>query len=445
MKKYFHYYIILLLFSCVKDYSVENAQRAKGSLQSDLTKYCLPKTIVGNYIISQSMTDSNFIQATVNVTRTGLYTIITDTVNGYYFKASGSFSSTGITQVTLSASGKPIAIGINNFKISFDTSICYVQINVLPIPGTTPAVYTLHGSPANCMNYSLHGIYAKNIVLNDSNKVSIELNVATTGTYSISTDTINGYHFSGSGILSNTGTQSVNLKAYGTPLQSSIDLFTVHALSSICTFKDTVTTPLVITGTDYFPLTKNSYWNYDLLINPPDTFARSITDTTRINGILYSILQETPAHGTAEQYYFRKTDTMYYEYGAVDKYTNALHFNPVINGEIEILKPGIATGDAWVSAVYSGPATISNQVIIFRYLFTCKDANAVVQLNGKTFTNVYKINMQPQLRSAVSYPFANTSDQVDIYYAKGVGIIYIRKIAGGYAFQELTIRNWLVN
>ncbi len=445
MKKYIQYYIILLLFSCAKDYSIENVQHAKGSLQSDLTNYCLPKTVVGNYIVNQLINDSNFIQVTVNVTRTGLYTIVTDTISGYYFRASGSFSATGITQVKIAAIGKPVAIGTDNFKMSFDTSVCYVQINVLPVPGTTPSVYTLHGSPTSCMNYSLYGIYAKNIPMNDSNKISIELNVTTTGTYAISTDTINGYYFSGSGYLSTTGTQSVNLKAYGTPQKASIDFFTVHALLSTCTFKDTVATPLLITGTDYFPLNKNNYWNYDFLNNLPDTFSRAITDTIRINGNQYFVLLETPSHGTAEQYFFRKTDTMYYEYGAVDKYTNALHFNPVINGEIGILKPGIATGDTWTSAVYSGPATISNQVIIFRYFFTCKDANAVVQLNGNTFANVYKINVQPQLRSALSYPFANTSDQVDIYYAKGVGVIYIRKIASGYSFQELSIRNWLVN
>jgi len=56
--------------------------------------YSLPAIVGGVYIAGQSTGDSNFIQVGVNVTRAGTYTITTDSINGYSFKATGNFNNT---------------------------------------------------------------------------------------------------------------------------------------------------------------------------------------------------------------------------------------------------------------------------------------------------------------------------------------------------------------
>ena len=443
MKKVLQYCFILLLFSCQREYSLENGQRAKGSLQSDISKDCLPKTIAGNYTQGISLNDSNFISVTVNVKQTGLFTISTDTVNGYYFNASGKFAAIGIIQVTLNGKGKPAAIGSDNFKVSFDTSTCNFQISTLAQNPT--AAYTLHGSPNTCMNFTMHGILAKNIPSTDSNYVSIELDVSSPGVYSIKTNTVNGYYFSGTGKVTATGIQKVNLKATGTPIQSGNDLFTVNAITTNCSFTDTVVTAVAVTNPDHFPLTANSYWNYDNLMSTGDTLNRKIVDSAIVNGRFYKIVNETPLNGSLTQFLFNKVDTNYYEYCSADQYTTSLKFAPEIKANILFLKENLSTDSSWVSDEYIGPATINQQAIFIQYKFTCKDANATVTLNGKTFAHVYIIELKPQVRSAVTYPYSSTGEIKTIYYAKGVGIIYSKTIVNAYIFQERQIRNWQVN
>jgi len=443
MKKVFQYCFILLFFSCQREYSFENGQRAKGSLQSDITDNCLPKTITGNYIQGISLTDSNFITVAVNVKQAGLYKISTDTVNGYYFNASGSFAATGIIEVQLNGKGKPSAIGTDNFKVSFDTSTCILQISTLSQNPT--AAYTLHGSPNTCMNFAMHGVLAKNIPATGSNYVTVELNVASPGSYSLKTNTVNGYYFSGTGKLNSTGIQTVSLKATGTPLQSGNDLFTVNAATTNCSFIDTVLNVVAVTNPDHFPLTANSFWNYDNLLSTGDTLNRKIVDSTIVNGRFYKRVNETPVNGSVTQFLYNKVDTNYYESCSADAYTTSVKFAPEIKADILFLKENLSTDSFWVSDEYIGPATISQQVIYLQYKFTCKDANATVTVNGKTFAHVYIIELKPQVRSAVTYPYASTGEIKITYYAKGVGIIYSKTIVNNNLFQERQIRNWQVN
>ena len=443
MRKVLQYCFILLLFSCQREYSFENGQHAKGSLQSDLTNNCLPKTITGNYIQDISLTDSNFIMVTVNVKQAGLYNISTDTVNGYYFTASGSFAATGMVQVNLNGKGKPLAIGTDNFKVSFDTSTCSFQISTIAQNPT--AAYTLHGSPNTCMNFRMHGVLAKNVPATDSNYVAIELDVRSPGIYSLKTNTVNGYYFSGTGKLTSTGIQSINLKAIGTPVQSGYDIFTVTATTTICNFTDTVLTAVAVSNPDHFPLTGNSYWNYDDLLNHGDTLNRKIVDSAILNGRFYKTVNETPLNGSVTQFSYNKVDTNYYEYCSADEYTTSLKFAPEIKANILFLKENLSTDSSWVSDEYIGPATINQQAVFLQYKFTCKDANATVTVNGKTFAHVYIIELKPQVRSAITYPYAPTGEIKITYYAKGVGIIYSKTIVNSYLFQERQIRNWQVN
>ena len=240
------FFLSALFISCQKEVSFEIGQISKGSLQS-ASGDCLPKTIGGTYKAAQVLSDSNYIDVSINVSQTGIYTVVSDTVNGYSFKGSGSFSTTGVNSVRLKGSGTPLAAGNNIFAIRYDTSLCYVPITVLAGGGSGgTAVYTLQGSGGACMNFALAGTYTQATALTAANKVTIQVNVTTIGTWNITTSTTTGFTFSGSGSFTTTGVQTIVLNGTGTPTTVGSQTFTVNAGGGSCTFPVTVvanTTP----------------------------------------------------------------------------------------------------------------------------------------------------------------------------------------------------------
>ncbi len=122
--------LLLVLFSCQKEKSFELGKPSKGSLKS-ASGDCLPKKVEGIYRAGKAPNDSNFIEVTVEVTETGRYDIQTDTVNGYYFKGSGNFAGTGAQSVRLKAFGIPGATGTDDFAVFFDSSLCFISVDVV--------------------------------------------------------------------------------------------------------------------------------------------------------------------------------------------------------------------------------------------------------------------------------------------------------------------------
>ncbi len=105
-----------------------------------------------------------------------------------------------------------------------------------------PASYTI-GSGGSCSNTTVNGLYYKNTALNTSNNVNIDATVTTVGSYMITTDTVNGYSFSGNGDFVSTGVVQLTLFGRGTPLLSQTDNFVATASDTMgtCTFSLTVT------------------------------------------------------------------------------------------------------------------------------------------------------------------------------------------------------------
>lgn len=217
MKKQLMYWmaaVIVLIIGCQKELSFEGpGTPAKGSLQFDVTGDCLPKTVNGIYAASAALVPAtNTITVQVNVTQTGTYVVTTDTVNGYFFRATGTFTALGMTTVTLRGNGTPFAAGTDNFVVSFDGTICDIAVTVVPA-GTGAAVYT-----ANCAGATVSGTYQVGTNLTASNTIVIPITVATAGTYSI-TASVNGMTFSGSGSLTTSSTSiTLNGVTTTTPL-----------------------------------------------------------------------------------------------------------------------------------------------------------------------------------------------------------------------------------
>jgi hypothetical protein len=124
---------ICLLVSCSKEHSLETGSGgtpATGLLVKDEEDNCLPATIHGSYNAGEAVTDSNYVEMTVTITKPGTYYISTDQQNGVSFADSGYFAIIGTRTLKLGAIGTPILPITTDFTVLFDTSACAFSINV---------------------------------------------------------------------------------------------------------------------------------------------------------------------------------------------------------------------------------------------------------------------------------------------------------------------------
>ena len=253
--------LILLLFtvlSCEKERSLEDSKAtntSQGSLQSDAGE-CLPKLVNGNFVAGVTLGATHSIEVDVTVDEVGSYFITTDTLNGYYFSATGEFTTTGLNAVTLTGKGKPLAEGGDIFTVTYDSTSCTVDVNVLPTSGSVPAVFTLQTNGATCMDAVINGTYTKGVALNSTNKVDIKVNVVTIGSYAVAATATNGMNFSGSGSFNATGIQTITLTGSGTPVNDGSIAVPVAVGNSNCSF----TVPVVVGTTN--PPTSTYKWKF---------------------------------------------------------------------------------------------------------------------------------------------------------------------------------------
>jgi len=442
-------FLLSFIAGCQKELSFEQPllNSAEGSLKSSTSGDCLPIIVKGTYKAGVNVGDTNYVDIEVDVTKVGSYTIASNPVNGYSFNGAGDFTILGATTVRLKAVGKPTVAGNDDFNITFDSTTCFFSIDVIagtpPPPPGGPAAFILAGMPGICGSFVPSGNYVLNTALTTSNTVTVGVNVTTAGSYTISTNPVNGMQFSATGVFATTGNQTVVLNGSGTPAAAIASNFTVTAGTSTCTFTITVTgtpPPPPVTNNDYFPLTANSWWSYDSPSSPGDSIKRVNNATASNNGNIYRVFEEFDAGGTSQwEYYYRKSGNDYLEYLEVHNYS-ILTFDGTVEGDILFLKEGLTTGATWMSAEYTGTVnTISTKL---RYSFTCTDANATVTVNGKTFNNVYKITWKPQV-SIMGTSYADEVLTWNSYYAKGIGLIYT-KVTDGVNTEEVNIRNWKI-
>ncbi|HEV8282806.1 MAG TPA: hypothetical protein VGQ09_00775 [Chitinophagaceae bacterium] len=121
--------LLASLYSCKKEYSYEGGPLSSGYLVKDLNNNCTG-TLKGNYIVGKNLTDSNFLELEIYVSKAGSYNIQSDHINGYSFAGSGSFADTGIISIKLPTNGRPLNQGTNLFSIQYDSSTCQVVVNV---------------------------------------------------------------------------------------------------------------------------------------------------------------------------------------------------------------------------------------------------------------------------------------------------------------------------
>jgi len=118
----------------------------------------------------------------------------------------------------------------------------YVAILLLFAAGCIKE-YSYEYKPANtlkdvqgiCLPSVIHGTFFNNTSLdNDTAYIELQVNVAVTGSYFITTDLQNGFQFADSGTFNTTGLQTVHLKPTGNPVDTGYTNFTVCYDTSCC-------------------------------------------------------------------------------------------------------------------------------------------------------------------------------------------------------------------
>lgn len=199
---------------------------------------CINFTINGNYYAGIATNVSNTINMSVNVTKVGSYTINTNAANGISFSDAGSFATLGQHTVTLLAKGVPMRSESTAFIPNTGTVTCNFYLNVAPLP--PPAVFTLSGAPNACAPATVNGFYILSKPLDAANTVVIQADVSTAGSYTVSTNTVNGISFTASGVFAGTGLQNIVLRGSGTPQATGQSTIKPNYGTSACSF--TITT-----------------------------------------------------------------------------------------------------------------------------------------------------------------------------------------------------------
>lgn len=407
-------FLSVLFFGCQKETSFEigNTKLSVGSLQADGTSGCLGATVSGTYYKDSTLNSSHYANLNVKVDSAGSYTIKTDTIQGYYFNASGNFTTSGIQVVKLRGNGKPLSVGTHIFTVTYNGTICEFSVTVIAGSGGT-SVFTV-----NCTGASLSGSYVTGTAMTSANTVDLNVNVTTIGTWGISTaPAVNGIIFSGSGTFTATGAQTITLTATGTPAAAGAFNFPVAVGGTTCNFQVSCNNPA-----DYFPRTSGSNWSYEFNGNPNDSMlVKVIPQTFSVSGNTYNIFlwTDTASSGFDTSGYYRRAGPDYYEWGDISWGI----LDTPYRAEHIFLKDNQTVGATWSSPQFSGtytPTGGSPVNITLRWDFSIVQQNTTVTVGATSFANTIEVKQELRLLSGsnwiLQFYFIN-------YYARDKGLV----------------------
>lgn len=265
-------------------------------------------TVNGTYIKGKILDASNYITITVVVTKPGNYEISATSGNGYNFHADGTFLTTGTFTINLAGNGTPTntASGCptcgNTISISNDgiaqTCSPPVRVTVLDNAGT----YTV-----SCGSATVNGVYTKGTALAASNTITLPVNVSVLGSYSISTNTVDGISFSVSGTFTSTGNQNVTLSGAGNPTSTADKVMTVTSNSLDGTSTCNLTVVMTIPVKRILHIGVESPYGYAAFTGPsrslldsPTNFGTALTSRVKSAGYTHTSLGTSPTNAALQ-------------------------------------------------------------------------------------------------------------------------------------------------
>ena len=409
----------VFFLACQKETSFEKGttKASVGSLSVDASGNCLGAVVSGTYTKDTAIKASNYVDVSVKVDTIGTYTISSDTVNGYYFKATGSFTATGTQTVRLIGGGKPLTAGTNIFTVTYNGTVCEFTVTVTAATGGS-SVFTI-----TCTGATPVGTYVAGTPLTAANTITLNVNVTNIGSWSVTTaPAVNGITFTGTGTFTATGGgQTIVLTGSGTPTAAGTFTFTVTGGTGTCTFQCTVTAVVI---PDYFPRTTYSNWSYQFDGDPNDSLLiKVISNTHSAIGNTYNIFLYTDdaSLGFDTSGYYRRSGADYFEWIDMGSYVGL--DNPLWM-EWTFLKDNLTVGGTWSSAQFTGPYTDQTTGttinVTLRWDFSITQQNASVSVNGTPYANT--IEVKQELRQLVGTNWVLVA-YFKCFYARDKGLI----------------------
>ncbi len=394
MKTLFRIQLLIIISSfffigCQKEISNErgSSSASVGSLQADGVGGCLGSAVSGMYYKDTILNASNYVDVNVQVDTAGTYIITTDTVNGFYFKASGSFTATGVQSVRLMGTGKPLAAGTNIFTVTYNGTVCEFNVTVMLGAGAS-GVFTI-----DCNGASLSGTYQAGMVLTSANTVTLNVNVTAIGPWTVSTaPAVNGVTFGATGTFTMTGPQTIVLTGSGTPAAEGTFNYPVTGSTGSCNFSVTYT-PAPATG-DYFPRTTNSNWSYQFDGDPNDSLlVKVISQTLSAAGNTYNIFMYTDdaSMGFDTSGYYRRSGADYFEWIDMGTYVG---LDDPLWMEYKFLVDNQNAGYTWNSNQFTGNYTdnMNNTFpVTLRWEFSIMQKDVPITVNGVSYPNTIEV------------------------------------------------------
>jgi uncharacterized protein (TIGR02145 family) len=155
------------------------------------------------------------ILLTVNLNKGGTFNL-SSSANGITFRSRGTLPNGGPHQIVHVAQGTPIIAGTNTFDLNISGVSGLISHN------TSTNVHPSskgNGHITSVNSYSSAGTMTRGIPVSGVTQ-TFNVNVSRLGSYNISTGTVDGVTFAGSGIFTYDGNQDIVLTATGTPTSS---------------------------------------------------------------------------------------------------------------------------------------------------------------------------------------------------------------------------------
>lgn len=296
------------------------------------------------------------------------------------------------------------------------------------------AKYSFDGGSGACTGAIISGTFTAGTATNSSNAVVLKLTVDSIGTYIISTATVNGVSFSGSGSFTSTGQQNITLTASGTPITSGN--FNYKPGSSGCVFSVTVQGETVPPPTfdckecSYMPVCVGSWYTYELdfggMSSTLKTTYLSVKDTLVNNTVYHTIETSSDNNGSITN------NSIYYNCNNGVTTAFAYSLTGVLGSTISFIKQTPIKANEAVGAKWS--EQILNQIgqtVTNNYEMKEKGISRVVL--GKTFNNVIHIELTQTIDVGGTQFDAGVTQY---YYAKGVGVIEFSNDFNGMVSTE---------
>lgn len=177
---------------------------------------------------------TNTITIPITVTTGGTYDVTAipaTSSNGVTFRGVGVLTPAS-TVITLYASaGTPLLQGNFIYAITVGGTTCQPVVSYLPPP--LPSIFTI-----NCGTSAQQtGLFQAGTLLTAASTIKISVSPATLGTYTITTDTLNGVSYRATGNFTTVFTQNVDLIANPTlnlPVASGTVLHKIYGGTAIC-------------------------------------------------------------------------------------------------------------------------------------------------------------------------------------------------------------------